>query len=132
MNNLAAASDILRYIILYLKGGYYFDIDTKFKFDQKDNHTFESEPLLLGFKANIRCSYSVFNFNGKQTVTLNSINGNNDIIASLPRHPIIREVIKKVIRFYTQGDIVTFGNKTMMDSKRYTEKLSILRRYVVN
>ncbi len=83
--------------------------------------------MLLGFKANIRCSYSVFNFNGKQTVTLNSINGNNDIIASLPRHPIIREVIKKVIRFYTQGDIGTFGNKTMMDCKRYTEKVEHLK-----
>lgn len=122
--NLAAASDLLRYAILYLKGGYYFDTDTKFKFDKKNNHKFESEPLLLDFKTNIRCSYSVFKFNERQTISLNSINGGNDIIASLPKHSIMRAVIIKVINDYNLLDLRGIHKKTMMDKKRYRGKVN--------
>lgn len=125
-NNLAAASDLLRYAILYLKGGYYFDTDTKLIFDKGNEEKFESESLPLGFKANIRCSYSIYRIKGKQTIVLSSINGNNDFIASLHHHPIMKKVIRNVIRSYNQGDIATFGNKTMRDSKRYTEKVEHL------
>lgn len=126
--NFAAASDLLRYAILYLKGGYYFDTDTKFIFSEESKLV--PEQLLLGLKANIGCSYSVIDPNNKghaeKLVNLSSVWGNNDIIAVFPEHSIMREVLKEVISAYNRSDDLEklYYTKTLMDTKRYQGSLN--------
>ncbi len=84
--NLAAASDLLRYEILRQFGGYYFDTDTKFNFDNVTK--FETARPPHGFLA------------AGQVSSDKVFTGGNDIIAAVPGHPIFEKAILGAIRMY--------------------------------
>jgi Glycosyltransferase sugar-binding region containing DXD motif len=128
--NFAAVSDLLRYAILYLKGGYYFDTDTQFVFKDIKNgmDTLVAESLPLGFKANIDCCFKFMNPDNKvhyekQLVAFRGLTSMscNDVIAVSPLHPIMKKALVSVILAYNgRNDFKTpYQNKTAMDDKRY-------------
>lgn len=90
LKNLAAASDLLRYEILRQEGGVYFDTDTTFETRGDELKVEESE---YGFKAPWRITSSEGN-----------VLGGNDIIASIPDHPILKIAIKNIIKKYQIAD----------------------------
>ncbi|MFZ0218909.1 MAG: glycosyltransferase [Candidatus Aquirickettsiella sp.] len=94
LKNLAAASDLLRYAILYQEGGYYFDTDTKFHLTPES--ILCSENNILGFK--VQGAYAIEN-------DIFSFGGGNDLIAALPKHPILKQVIKDLLHAYNKGDL---------------------------
>lgn len=94
LKNLAAASDLLRYAILYQAGGYYFDTDTKFHLTPKS--ILCSENSILGFK--VQGAYAIEN-------DIFSFGGGNDLIAALPKHPILKQIIKDLLHAYKKGDL---------------------------
>lgn len=122
--NFAAASDLLRYAILYLKGGYYFDTDTQFMF-AKDSKLI-AERLSLGFKSNITCKFYIINPDDKnhleKKIKLVEVDGYNDIIVASPQHPFMKKILEKAIQLYNKNDIKISNNSTnttLMDAKRY-------------
>ncbi|KTD70740.1 glycosyltransferase [Legionella steelei] len=89
--NLASAADFLRYEILRVKGGYYFDLDTVFlKFK---NLELIPEPLPYGIKL-----HGFVNHNGELTSV------NNDVIVAIPHHPVIEDAIHHSIQSYRKLD----------------------------
>jgi len=123
--NLAAAADFLRYIILLFEGGYYLDTDvTLSDLTHLKAKEFKQETLMLGFKANIKliCDRGSL----KQAEFL----GNNNIIATLSQHPILKDTIAISLKNYhwldktplTEYALKKFhltGERTEMDSKRW-------------
>jgi len=93
LKNLAAASDILRYEILRQEGGYYFDTDTEFELDEKSVLTID--PLEHGFKK----------IGSLLQDKLHDMFDGNDIIAAVPNHPAIQQVLLNVLENYKQLDI---------------------------
>ena len=79
--NLAATSDWLRYLILYFEGGYYLDTDINLDFTHDVYNHFIPDTSALGFK--------VPNMYGSK----NEVLGNNDIIASQPKHTIMKNAL---------------------------------------
>ena len=118
--NLAAASDLLRYALLYLKGGYYFDTDTKFDFFKiirDQNRKWLIQSLLLDEKYKLYADQFPLEFS--------SVWGRNDILAAVPEHPILKMVIEYALLFFNMYDTLNFSSPkiirpvTMMDMKRY-------------
>lgn len=113
--NLAAASDLLRYAILYLKGGYYFDTDTKFDFFKiifDQNRKWLIQSLLLDEKYKLCADQFPLEFS--------SVWGRNDIIAAVPGHPILKAAIENALLAYHEYDKLKFTDfVTIMDLKRY-------------
>jgi len=93
LKNLAAASDILRYEILRQEGGYYFDSDTEFELDEKSVLTID--PLEHGFKK----------IGSLLQDKLNDMFDGNDILAAVPNHPVMQQVLLSVLENYKQLDI---------------------------
>ncbi|HEX2548443.1 MAG TPA: TcdA/TcdB catalytic glycosyltransferase domain-containing protein [Gammaproteobacteria bacterium] len=89
--NWAAASDWLRYIILYLEGGYYFDTDTRFKIGILDK-LIPDQPH-FGFKIN-----------------RNDEEINNDIIAMLPKHELLKCMLIFAMNKYADFDAEIYTN----------------------
>jgi hypothetical protein len=87
-HNFAAASDILRYVILVLEGGYYLDTDNTLEF--KKGKIFEEETLLSGLKISMQLKAGGYT--------------NNDFIASVPQHPLMKKLIKKVLEKLKEQD----------------------------
>lgn len=83
--NLAAVSDLLRYVILYLEGGCYTDTDVKF-IKIKQPEFIKENPLSAGFAVN-------FGAYGDSFPYFTRIEGNNDVIVSLPQHPVMKDAI---------------------------------------
>lgn len=117
--NLAAASDLLRYAILYLKGGYYFDTDTKFDFFniiRDQNRKWLIQSVLLDEKYKLCADQFALGFS--------SVWGRNDILAALPEHPILEITIESALDAYNDYDKLKLtdsmeNEKTEMDKKRY-------------
>lgn len=117
--NLAAASDLLRYAILYLKGGYYFDTDTKFNFFniiRDQNRKWLIQSVLLDEKYKLCADQFALGFS--------SVWGQNDIIAALPEHPILEITIESALYAFNDYDKLKLtdsmeNEKTEMDKKRY-------------
>ncbi len=78
LKNYAAASDLQRYAILYLEGGYYFDTDTEFP-----NLTSESKLSADYLELGIRVGLSEYigKVSDGELTDLKSFVGGNDIIA---------------------------------------------------
>lgn len=114
LKNLAAASDLLRYEILRQMGGYYFDTDTKFNFDNVTK--FEPAKPIHGFLA-------------AGHVTQNEFWGGNDIIAAVPGHPIFEKAILGASRKYKLLDtsksipelLLRISQETKTDGKHVQE-----------
>lgn len=105
--NLASASDFLRYLILYFEGGYYIDTDVQIEFQEEGSPTFAEEKLLVGFKANM------VNTHADGSAYSNWV-GNNDMIAALPKHPIIKETLLLSLSNYKDLD-----KSASMSNKRW-------------
>lgn len=97
--NLAAASDFLRYEILRQEGGYYFDTDTEFKVDSSSRLT--PDCPVLGIKGNFEIRWGR---NWDNSVNIKELGGANDIIAALPNHNVLQEVILSSIANYRKLD----------------------------
>ena len=93
LKNEAALVDLLRCEILRQFGGYYFDTDTKFILDSKSLLIADDAPL--GIKAN----FSVIG--EKENLT---IHGSNDIIAAIPSHPALENIILYILDQYKELD----------------------------
>lgn len=134
--NLAAASDLLRYAILYLEGGYYADTDTLFLLDKtskllarKSIPEMKDAPL-YGFRS--RITFENFLKNGYSSFTT-GINGSNDLIAAMAKHPVLRNAVNFSIENCIELDDKNQFNETkkstldfsldesatLMDAKRY-------------
>lgn len=133
--NLASISDILRYLILYFEGGYYADTDTDFELgniikliSNKLVPVMESDTALLGFKSAMILGEYV------KTAKSTNVNfsGNNDLIASIPRHEILKNTILECLEAYERLDQMTLDDDdkatldykidesaTLMDAKRF-------------
>lgn len=118
--NLASAADFLRYEILRIKGGYYFDVDTVFL--SFKNLVLSPELLPYGIK-----------IHGFIKNNLEISSWNNDVIAAVPHHPVIEDAIRHSIQSYKKLDsekqnldfilkMLKFpvrNDNTKMDLKRY-------------
>lgn len=119
--NLAAASDLLRYAILYLKGGYYFDTDTKFEFLYGIKNFKVLKKIAIRPFLEEPPALSAEQF----PLGFSSVKDRNDILAALPEHPILKTAIESALLAYNKCDEREFGdsvnNKTIMDMKRYRD-----------
>lgn len=109
-DNKAAASDILRLIILHLHGGYYFDTDVFLKNPSQAELIPDSSPY--GF---------LFGPVGAWSIT-------NAIVASTPKNSIIESLIGILLKNYKTIDKMQMANskyfsKNQMDNKRLENKL---------
>lgn len=135
--NLAAASDWLRYVILYFEGGYYFDTDIKFLINEKTKmvpdhpkHGFK----MTAVKAFINSGDYIFKnkrFDEEKSISLISLASNNDVIATAPQHPILKICLKTVISKYRNMDITSLFKDLIKDKKmdttteKYVKQLGI-------
>ena len=131
--NLAAASDFLRYIILFFEGGYYIDTDIGVSSagDNKGKF-FREEKLLGGFKANIEfpeCTIFSKNYSEDELRNL-ELEGDvsNDFIAATPEHLIIKNTLIIALKGYRElyatpiqdsKCLELSKNLTQMDAKRW-------------
>ncbi|WP_342220758.1 TcdA/TcdB catalytic glycosyltransferase domain-containing protein [Rickettsiella endosymbiont of Miltochrista miniata] len=120
--NFAAASNLLRYTILYLKGGYYFDTDTKFDFFniiRDQNRKWLIQSSLLDGKYTLCAEQFPLEFS--------SVWWRNDILAAVPKHPILEITIGSALDAYNDLDKLKLSDsgkheKTEMDKKRYNHR----------
>lgn len=138
--NLAAASDLLRYAILYFEGGYYSDTDNQFSlkkmgslFSKKGMPKLSTETRFLGFGSNMMVRYWDWKVGKPIDKTSIELWGNNDLISAIPKHEILKNAILKCIDNYAELDNQELFNKTkdisldfkidkkstLMDLKRY-------------
>ena len=102
--NLAAASDLLRYVILLLEGGCYLDTDNELIIIKDNNgkniktKDFIEQSLISGFQVNGSYYGSFNHFDALQFA------GGNDIINTIPQHPIIKDTIDISLKNYKQLD----------------------------
>lgn len=89
--NKSAAADILRLFVLYLYGGVYLDVDLSVKFNA------DGCANLFG---KLECKHG-FLFHVQESIINEGLNGNNDILASVPRAPLIKQMIITCIERYT-------------------------------
>jgi hypothetical protein len=89
--NYGAASDMIRYAILYTEGGYYFDTDTEF---QKINpEKFKTS------KSNDEIENGILVHSDGQGY-------GNDIIISTQKNNIIKEIVDETLKNYLKSDAV--------------------------
>lgn len=117
--NLASVSDLIRYEILRQFGGYYFDTDLEFVLDEHSR--FIPDELPLGIK--LRTNLEIIPLDTINAYHTGKADTNNDLIASLPNHPIINQMIEQCLNVYQLFDTLeargpdTYLNK--MDKKRF-------------
>lgn len=105
LQNLAAASDLLRYEILRQEGGYYFDTDLRFHLTSKDK-LIPDEPI-LGLKVHAEaCSGEGFH------------DLNNDIIGALAGHEILENTIRVVLERYAYLDKTVVRDLKRVDREK--------------
>lgn len=101
LKNYAAASDLLRYAILYLEGGYYFDTDTEF-LNLTSKSKLTADYLSLGIRVGL--SYYIGKLVGERLSNLKFSGGGNDTIAALPRHPVFKDALLYSTSKYLERD----------------------------
>jgi hypothetical protein len=94
-SNFAAASDILRHIILWLEGGYYLDTDNQLTFNKSDR--LEKESTILGLKT----PQYRDDDNGEFV-------GGSHFIASISQHPAIQHALEYILQ-----SLHDLNNKTL-------------------
>ena len=101
-HNHAARADIYRYLILFIEGGIYIDIDIGFKFD-KEAPKFDANELITTHGIKLKSSIFPLKYiDGKYTMEKVSIN--NDIMASIPGHFIMQDVLDRMLEKYHHLD----------------------------
>ena len=95
--NYAAASDLLRYVILLLEGGYYLDTDNKLLLEK--GKKFDEESRVSGLKIAVPL--------GTDGVLGSGI---NNFIASVPQHPLMQKAIINIL------DILSDDEKTIVSA----------------
>lgn len=125
LKNEAAAVDLIRLEILRQKGGYYFDLDTDFRFDiDKPFVTADAAEGIL-FPATVAANpFRVMMSTTDETIPKEFLNFNNDIIAALPNHPAISEAIEAIV----QKSIELAGDLEKQAKKRngdFEDRMSI-------
>ncbi|KTC90188.1 Mannosyltransferase OCH1 and related enzymes [Fluoribacter dumoffii] len=105
--NLAAVSDLIRYCSLYYDGGYYLDTDLQPTVDSTTRLVPDKPPLgMIGHirqqnypEDKLRIAYLM-----KMPLPL-EVDGNNDAFGVVPRHPILRVAIQKMLAAYAKQDV---------------------------
>lgn len=112
-SNLAAAADVIRYIFLLIKGGYYIDADTIFH----DIHR------TSGLIPNVTKHGILISGDIQREV-------NNDMLAVIPNHAVIKDILFTLIKKYhvldkplSQHDKPTY-TPDLMDKKREKKEYS--------
>jgi hypothetical protein len=113
--NLAAASDLLRYIIMILIGGYYTDPDNKLLF--KKGQKFEEETLISGIKVPLL-------FVAHHRLSAHEVI--NCFIASVPQHPLMKNVIDRVLTKFK-----SYSNDTV-DLLKHTSEFELEKKFKTN
>lgn len=105
--NLAAVSDLIRYCSLYYYGGYYLDTDLLPTVNRDTRLVPDTPPLgMIGHirqqnhPAELRRIASLM----KMPLPL-EVDGNNDAFGVVPRHPILRVAIQKMLTAYAKQDV---------------------------
>ena len=94
--NYAAAADIYRYLILYISGGVYIDIDNKVNFSR----TYDQQTSL-----DIKASYGFLH----HAIGENAVN--NDLLASAKYHPILKKLLIAINKNYRNLSQEEMNNK---------------------
>lgn len=101
-HNQAARADIYRYLILFIDGGVYIDIDIDFKFEEYSSK-FDASSLITTNGIKLKMSgFPLKCVDGQYTTGIASIN--NDIIASIPGHFILQDVLGRMLEKYHHLD----------------------------
>lgn len=117
LNNLAAASDILRYEILRQEGGYYFDTDSIFHVPQQMMQE-KLRPNSAPYRFIIAGSH--YNrSNGEFFLT------GNDIFAAAPNHPILQSTLACVMKSYREYSQENLDRKRKYYPNFHSDRLNL-------
>ncbi|MCE0721884.1 MULTISPECIES: TcdA/TcdB catalytic glycosyltransferase domain-containing protein [Legionella] len=105
--NLAAVSDLIRYCSLYYYGGYYLDTDLLPSVDSTTKFMPDKPPLgIIGHIQQQNHPESKRTLARMLKIPLPlEVDGNNDAFGVVPRHPILRVAIQKMLAAYAKQDL---------------------------
>ncbi|KAF5301473.1 hypothetical protein FQR65_LT19208 [Abscondita terminalis] len=123
LKNYAAASDLLRYAILYVEGGYYFDTDTEFQ-SLSCKSKLSADHLDLGIRVGLSEYFG--KVDGDRLSDLRGFAGGNDVLAALPKHPVFKDALLYSTSKYLERDkYKKMGQKFL----NYDDRLKFTQNY---